>query len=304
MQATVRTLATSGGQNWRRPLFADLLRGIRLQSAVAYWPEFRAPWGVSVERDWAVFHIVAEGDCWLQVRGVAQPLKLSEFDFVVVTRGQFHTLRDQISTPFIDFFDLVKAQAGARRGGLCFHGQGAVTKLVCGGMLLENRKSNPLLSVLPPVLHFKANENGGRSWLRLTAQHILSELQSGGIGSREVVNRLVDVLFFQAVRTYFEENMDSAESGWLAAVRDPQIGQALLLLHRQPRRQWTVASLARDVAMSRSTFAARFKDLIGEPPQRYVTRLRINAAAARLRSTNDKLKAIGAAAGYESLPLS
>jgi transcriptional regulator GlxA family with amidase domain len=169
-------------------------------------------------------------------------------------------------------------------------------------MLLENRKSNPLLSILPPVLHVKADENGGRSGLRLTAQHILSELKSGGIGSREVVNRLVDVLFFQAVRTYFEENMDTAESGWLAAARDPQIGQALSVLHRQPRRQWTVSSLAHEVAMSRSTFASKFKDLLGEPPQRYVTRLRISAAAAQLRSTNDKLKAIGAAAGYESLP--
>ena len=74
----------------RRHLFADLLRGIRLKSAVTFRPEFRAPWGISVERDWAVFHIVVQGNCWLQVRGMAQPVKLSEGDFVVVTRGHFH----------------------------------------------------------------------------------------------------------------------------------------------------------------------------------------------------------------------
>ena len=299
MQVTVRAPAAD---NWRRPLLSDLLSGIRLQSAVAFWPEFRAPWGVSVERDWAVFHIVAQGGCWLEVRGVTQPVKLSEYNFVVVTRGQYHTLRDQISTPVVNFFELIKTHANGRKGGLCFPGEGSATKLVCGGMLLENRQSNPLLSILPPILHINGDENGGRQWLRLTTQHILSELENGGMGSREVVNRLVDVLFFQAVRTYFEENVDTAESGWLAAARDPQIGRVLALLHSPSRRRWTIASLAHEVAMSRSTFASRFKELIGEPPQHYFARLRISAAAARLRSTNDKLNAIAAAAGYKSLP--
>lgn len=301
MQATAKS-AISGVDNGHRPLFADLLKGIRLQSAVAFWPEFRAPWGFSVERDWAVFHIVAHGDCWLQVGGIAQPMKLSVYDFVVVMRGQFHTLRDQISTPVVNFFDLVKTHANGRKGGLYFPGEGPATRLVCGGMLLENRKSNPLLSILPAVLHIKADENGGRPWLRLTTQHVLSELENGGIGSMEVVNRLLDVLFFQAVRTYFEENLDTAQSGWLAALRDPQIGRALALLHAQPRRHWTIAWLAHEVAMSRSTFASRFKELIGEPPQQYLTRLRINGAAARLRSTDDKLRAIAGEAGYQSLP--
>jgi AraC-like DNA-binding protein len=281
-------------------LFGDLVREIRLQSAVTFWPEFRAPWGVSVESDWIMFHIVAQGGCWLQAKGVPEALKLSEYDLVIVTRGLFHTLRDQVSTPVVNI-DLVKAQANGRKGP-SLPGQGAATRMVCGAMLLENRDNNPLLSILPPVLYVKADENGGRPWLQMTTQHILSELENEGIGSQEVVNRLVDVLFYQAVRTYFEENVDIAQSGWLAAVRDPQIGRALALLHSRVHRQWTITSLAREVAMSRSTFASRFKELIGEPPQQYFTRLRINAAAARLRSTNDQLKAIGAAAGYESLP--
>jgi AraC-like DNA-binding protein len=287
---------------WRRSLFGDLLRGIRLQSAVAFWPEFRAPWGVSVERDWAVFHLVVKGDCWLQVRGVAEPVKLATGDFVVVTKGQFHTLRDQLSSPVSDFFDLVKTCQGGNKGGLFFPGDGPATRLICGGMLLENRKSNPLLAILPPLLHVKCIESDTRSWLRATTQHIQFELGHGGIGAKEVVNRLVDVLFLKAVRSYFDENAEPAESGWLAAVRDPQIGQALVLLHGQPRCHWTIDSLARRLAMSRSTFALRFRELVGEPPQHYFTRLRISAAAARLRSTSDQLSVIARAAGYESLP--
>ena len=88
----------------------------------------------------------------------------------------------------------------------------------------------------------------------------------------------------------------------VAAASDPQIGRALGAIHHNPRRSWTVESLARHVAMSRTTFAARFKELVGEPPQHYFTRLRINAAAARLLSNGDKLSRVAAEAGYRSVP--
>jgi AraC-like DNA-binding protein len=296
--ATTRDGSTAS--SWTRPLFAGLVREIRLQSAVAFWPEFRAPWGVSVERDFVMFHIVAQGSCWLHVKGVPEALKLSQYDLVIVNRGLLHTLRDPVSAPVVDI-DLVKAQANGQKGP-CFPGDGAATRMICGAMHLENRNNNPMLSMLPPVLNVKADENGGRPWLRLTTQYILTELENEGIGSQEVVNRLLDVLFYQAVRTYFEENVDAAQSGWLGAVRDPQVGRALALLHSKARHKWTITSLAREVAMSRSMFASRFKELVGEPPQHYFTRLRISAAAARLRSTNDTLKTIGAAAGYKSVP--
>ena len=126
-------------------------------------------------------------------------------------------------------------------------------------------------------------------------------LKSGGPGANEVVTRLADIMFIQAVRRYFEENMETADFGWLAGVRDQQIGQALALLHSHPHRPWTVASLARRLAMSRSAFAARFTELAGQPPQHYFTRLRINAAAARLRTSGEQLSTVAAGAGYESV---
>lgn len=103
------------------------------------------------------------------------------------------------------------------------------------------------------------------------------------------------------MRDYFEQKPQTLDDRWIATVQDPKIGQALAILHSHPHRPWTVPSLVRRLAMSRSTFAERFKELVGEPPQRYFTRLRIHAATARLRSGNDKLSAIAAAAGFESL---
>ena len=91
-------------------------------------------------------------------------MRLSAYDFVVVTRGQFHTLRDKLSTTVVNFFDLVKTHPNGSKGGLSFPGAGPATKLICGGTLLENRKGDPLLAVLPEILHIRGEDNGGRGW--------------------------------------------------------------------------------------------------------------------------------------------
>jgi transcriptional regulator GlxA family with amidase domain len=130
--------------------------------------------------------------------------------------------------------------------------------------------------------------------------HIFSELDGAGAGAAEVITRLADVLFIQAVRWYFEESADTRKIGWLAAARDQQIGRALELLHAHPGEAWTVASLAQRVALSRSALADKFTQLIGEPPLRYLTRVRIDTAARHLRSSDDTLRAIATASGYES----
>jgi AraC-like DNA-binding protein len=283
----------------RKILFDDMLRGIRMRSSVFFRPELRAPWGIKMARDCAIFHIVDHGACWLQVNGMGAPVHLSEGDFVVVTRGQRHTLRDQMSTPAVDFFELVNGQAAGQNGAARF-GSGDPTKLVCGGMVFENRSSHPLLAVLPPLLHVKRTEEGVRR-LGLTTAHLCSELDGGLPGANEIVTRLADILLIQAVRDYFDENAETSDWGWLAAVRDPKIGHALAILHGHPHRPWTVTSLANRLAMSRSTFAQRFRELVGEPPQRYFTRLRIHAAATRLNSCDDKLRAIATAAGFASV---
>jgi transcriptional regulator GlxA family with amidase domain len=130
---------------------------------------------------------------------------------------------------------------------------------------------------------------------------ILEELESDRPGAEAVVMRLAELMFVQAVRGFFEQNADRVPSGWLAAVRDKHIGRALALMHAEPERAWTISSLADRVALSRSVLAAKFSQLVGEPPLRYLTRLRLNSAVLRLRSTEDGLKTIAAAAGYESV---
>ena len=285
--------------DWREKLFADLLQSVRLRSSVYFRPELRAPWGFRVADHGTAFHIVADGECWVQVTG-AEEVELVAGDFVVIPRGDAHIMRDSAGSTIVDFFELAANSAPDSKGVFRAGGRGTITKLVCGGMQFDNGATDPLLAVLPPLIHVKGEGGKGSPWLQATVSQVLEELDSSGAGTQAVVTRLADILFIKAVRSYFEQNIDTAQYGWLAAIRDPHIGPALAQLHARPQEAWTVASVARKVALSRSLFAEKFAELVGEPPLRYLKRLRLNAAATRLRSTDDKLTTIAADAGYES----
>jgi AraC-like DNA-binding protein len=113
------------------------------------------------------------------------------------------------------------------------------------------------------------------------------------------LRRLTDILFIQIVRQWLETQSAETQS-WLGALRDPQIGKALGLIHQAPQDAWTVATLATAVAMSRSAFAARFAQLVGEPPLQYLTRWRMSQATRLLGDQQLGLVEIANRVGYES----
>ena len=289
------------GESWRQDLFAELLRSLRLPSSAWLRLEVRAPWGFSIADGNTVFHVVTHGNCWLELGRLGTPLRLFAGDLGFLPRGDRYELKDAPGTRPVDLLDFVKRNPPDEKRVVRAGGGGAVTKLVCGGMRFENGATNPLLAVLPPLIHVAAHDGDSTPRLRLTVEHVIEELDSNRPGSESVITRLAEILFIEAVRVYLDQNMNTAESGWLAALRDQQVGQALALLHAHPHEPWTVGSLADRVALSRSAFATKFAQLVGEPPLRYLTRLRLNTACARLGSSDAKLSAIAAAVGYESV---
>ena len=118
-------------------------------------------------------------------------------------------------------------------------------------------------------------------------------------GGEAVMTRLADILVVQAIRAWIETD-PSARTGWLGALQDPQIGHAISLIHREPERAWSVASLADEVAMSRSAFAARFSELVGEPVMQYVTRWRMHVAVDALRQEGANVAELADRLGYRS----
>ena len=291
---------TTASDGWHGLLLADLLRTIHLRSAVNFRPEFAGSWGISLPAiDCAVFHVVARRQCWLEVAGVARPVLLSTGDLVILPHGDAHVMFDAPTRHIVDFFELINRYVPDKDGWIRIGSSGPVTRLVCGGMRFESSSIHPLLAVLPPLLHVRSQNGRAPRWLRATMCHLFDEVGSDRPGGEAVISRLTDIMFIQAVREYVTEGAETAD-GWLPALRDRQIGRAVALLHAQPQQPWTVELLADRVAISRSTFAAKFTQLVGEPPLHYLTRVRLDGASRRL-GNGDKLRAVAASAGYVSV---
>jgi AraC-like DNA-binding protein len=280
-------------------LFTEILRSIRVRGSVFARPELRAPWGLRVDDAQAAFHIVTRGRCRLELDG-AEAVELSEGDFVVLPRGGAYVLRDAPSTRPVRLDAALKSRNRDGDGIFRLGGSGEPTVLVCGNLQFEDVSTDLLLSILPPLIHMPKKGSHFAAWLGATIEHIRTDLAAGNAAAEVVVARIADILFIQAVAMYLEANAGTADSGWLAALRDRQIGPALTLLHQHPGQTWTVDSLAEELGLSRSAFAARFAQLVGEPPLRYLTRVRLHAAGTRLSSSDEKMTSIATSLGYES----
>lgn len=284
-------------------VLSDVLESTHVRSVVSGRMELSAPWGLQSAGDSHAmgFFVVTRGAFWLEMEGHA-PLQVAGGDFVLVRKSVPHVMRDDPKTATLPVSEMLMHcpnRARCQPGGVFqFGGGGAVTTLVGGKFEIEDASDNPLLSSLPPVIHIRGDGGSTVQWLQSTLQFIAAEMASGMPGTETVVNRLADILLVQAVRAHLAENTERA--GWLKALIDPQIGQALAVMHQRPNAAWTVESLASEVAMSRSAFAARFSDLVEEPPLTYLTRWRMARATRLLRSGSVTIAEVASRVGYEA----
>jgi AraC-like DNA-binding protein len=178
-------------------------------------------------------------------------------------------------------------------------GGGALTRLVCGAVRFDHPAAGNLVASLPGVIRIEALSAPEIEHMQLTLGLIAAETMRPRPGGEAVITRLADVLVIQAIRAWIETHPD-AQTGWLGALRDPRVGRALALIHADPSRAWTVASLAREAAMSRSAFAARFTELVGQPAMHYLTRLRMEVAVNTLSEDGATVAQLASRLGYRS----
>ena len=261
---------------------AEALHHLRMSGVFYCHSELTAPWGVAVPAMpgclW--FHVVTAGECRLEADGV-EPQVLRPGDVALVPHGEGHRLRSDPGTIAPNVLDLPHVFSNERYAVLRHGSGGAPTTIVCGAVQFDSPAARGVVDQLPRLLHITASPRteSMQATLRIMAIEA-HELRPGG---EAVLTRLSDVLVVQAVRSWLETD-PAARTGWLGALRDPQIGRAVAAVHRDAARAWTVASLAAEVPMSRSAFAARFTALVGEPALAYVTRWRMHLALDRLRA--------------------
>jgi AraC-like DNA-binding protein len=156
-----------------------------------------------------------------------------------------------------------------------------------------------MLRILPRCITVEASDGPRAEWMRSAFQLMAAEARGFKPGGEAVITRLADILVIQAIRTWIETD-PAARTGWLGALQDRHIGRALALIHRDPARPWTVASLAGELAMSRSAFAARFTQLVDEPAMQYVARWRMHLALHALQTEGASVGELADRYGYRS----
>ncbi|WP_363796498.1 AraC family transcriptional regulator [Lysobacter firmicutimachus] len=281
----------------------EALHSLRMSGAFYCSSEFSEPWGLALPAmpQCLMLHVVTEGECWLELDG-RTPLRLRPFDLLLVPHGLGHRLCSRPGVLATPLFDLPRAHAGERYEVIRLGGGGAPARLLCAVVRFDHPAAQRLIGLLPKVVHVDRDDaNGGprSDWLRSTLRFVATEARELRPGSETVITRLADILVIQAIRTWIERD-PAARSGWLGALQDRQIGRAIAQIHREPARAWTLAAMAQVAAMSRSAFAARFHQLVGEPAMQYLARWRMHVALTWLREGDRAIADIAEQLGYQS----
>ena len=290
----------------------DIFKTMHVTAFGLHRLEATAPWGVIQEKqtkekvtpsdkkmsptDLAHFAMLSRGNCWLNVEGIPEPIPLTGGDCFVLARGTSIVLRDSPRTrPRWSF-----RQVGASANGNVAHcgGGGAPTTIVCGSLSFDRASLKPITQLLPTFILIKA-EQARTLALHITMEALASEMAEQVPGSEVVATRLAEVLFIQVLRAYIPSEPERKQ-GWLRAVFDPPIGTALTAFHDRVGAPWTVESLSEAAGMSRSAFALRFKDLLGQTPLEYVTEWRMQKAMQLLEQRDKKHIDVARLVGYES----
>jgi AraC-like DNA-binding protein len=223
------------------------------------------------------------------------PRLLSGGDLVVLPRGEGHVLSDRAANVPAAIDYAVKAQPGALA---CFTNNGTepATRIICGSFQIRRHAGISLLSLLPEVLHVQGRGGKPPEWLAGVSALLVSEAQERRLGRSAVMTRLTDVLVVQVLRHWIDQSTDRGRS--LLALRDPRIGSVLTFIHANLERPLSLDELAREAAMSRSAFAERFTELVGEPPARYIARWRMQRASDLLLNTSLPVGEVASSIGY------
>lgn len=275
----------------------DLFATLQVRSALYAHIEGRGAWGLAkTGGDTARYGLVARGRCLLEMQGRPQPLQLEQGDCFLVPHGTPYVLRDDPLTPPVSCRTLLPyARTGrVELGG----GSGEGATLLCGWFGFDAEVARPLAHLLPELVHVRMDSSRAEA-IQGTLQLLALETLEPGMGSGLVVGRLAEVLLVQAVRAHIAQ-LPEGESGWVSAVADARLGEALRAMHEDMAQPWTVDALAAKAKLSRSAFAARFRDRVGKSPLDYLTRWRMVKAGQMLRRDGLSLGQVAAKVGYES----
>jgi AraC-like DNA-binding protein len=280
-------------------VLSDILGSVHLRGGIHFRCEFAAPWGIAMQETGdAPFHVVVRGNFWLRVPSRSDPIALHAGDLIVLPHGGAHALLDAPDGTARPVAEVIAGQSLDHFGPVVNDADGPPASILCGYFRFDRDPPHPLLDALPQLIHIHGTDSHELAWLQSSLNFMIQETRTARPGAEAVVDRLAAVLFIQVLRAYVERS--DSPPGMLAALSDRQIGAALELMHRQPQNAWTLEALARRIGLSRSVFAARFRQLVRQTPLQYLTFWRMQLARTQLTTTALPIALIAERAGYGS----
>lgn len=248
----------------------------------------------SGQHDTIKCYAVVSGGCWLAVEGVCEPVRLNAGDCFVLPSGRPFHLASDMAIPPVDSKTIFPP---ARPGGVVRVNDGGGVFLAGSRFAVSGSHAGLLLDLLPPIVHI--HKESEQAALRWSVERMMEEMHDGQPGGLLIAQHLAHMMLVQALRMHLAEGANGG-ANWFAALADKQIGAAIKAIHADPAYRWTLQELAKHAGMSRSTFAARFRETAGETSMEYLSRWRMLLAADKLENSSDSIATIAIALGYES----
>lgn len=274
---------------------SDVLSLLRPRSYAFRGLDAGGQWSIDFPEDDGIkCYALTSGQCWLSVEGVPDAVRLAAGDCVLLPRGRPFRLASETTAEPVDaeaFFSSV------REGGVATLNGGGDLFGIGGYFAFDSSHADILSGMLPPIVHIRKESD--KAALRWCLERLMQELRDSQPGGPLIAEHLAHMLLVQALRLHMAEE-SRAGVGWLFALADKQMSAAINAMHENPARRWTLQTLAEVSAMSRSTFALRFKETVGESAMEYLTRWRMLLAGDRLTNSGDSIFIIAPSLGYES----
>jgi len=272
---------------------SDVLSLLRPRTAISAGLDAGGEWAIRFPaHDGIKFNTVMRGACWVSVEGEAERVRIEAGDCFLLTRGRPFLFVTDNPPPPIDSASIydhaIDGIATCNGGGDFF--------LIGGRFSFEGDHAGLLFGALPAIVHIR-DASSQAAVLRWSLEQLALELKQGSPGGTLMADHLAQIMLLQVLRLWLASGKPS---GWLGALADQRLTRALGAMHAEPQRRWTLMELAGLAGMSRTTFAERFRDVVGQTPLDYLTGWRMRLAADRLHRSGDSVATIGFSVGYES----
>ena len=296
-------------------VLSDVLGAVRLTGALFFDVDASSPWVIETPKMNTVgymilpevenviaFHVIMSGESWVEVHDGATPaVRVRAGDVLVFARGDAHTFSSIRGERAADPGPEMYRRTTDHRLPFTVHSGGGGperARFICGYLGYDATPFNPLIAALPAMI-YAPGPAVEPSWVAQLLRFAVDETGTRRAGGETVLAKLSELMFVEIVRRYID-GLPEGSPGWLSGLRDRHVGAALGLMHARLAEPWTLDTLAREIGMSRTTFAERFTEYVGDSPMHYLGRWRLQVAAGLLERQGMNIAQAAAEVGYES----